>query len=437
MKAPAIVRDAATDKSSDAPAREGAGNGLVTQLLIIGTAAFVTTIAQMEVIGQLPVRYFLKTHLHVNPEQMSLFFLCAALAWYVKPLVGLISDSVPLFGTRRRHYLMISAAAAGVFWLLLGVVPPSYLPLLFVAVMLNLMMVIASTAMGGLLVEQAQRLGATGRLSSLREGLNMLAVTIGLPLGGYLAQAAIGWTALIAACLLFSLAVVVFLLLREAPVGAREEGALQKSVSQLRVLFRSRSLWAAGGLLFLFYVAPGFATPLYFMQTDELKFSQSYIGWLAVAGGVTGMMGALIYGRVCKVMPLRRLIVIGITVSALFTLLYLFYTSHAKALAIVAVSGLVGTFGVIPLYDLAARATPKGCEALGFALMMSLRNLAVSGADLIGSWLIQTHQWQFSSLVWINTGTTLLVLLAVPLLPRHLLDRSDTDAREGAPDAGL
>jgi predicted MFS family arabinose efflux permease len=429
LKAPAIIRDAGTKETSSDRAREGAGNGLVTQLLIIGAAAFVTTIAQMEVIGQLPVRYFLKTYLHVNPEQMSLFLLCAALAWYVKPLVGLISDSVSLFGTRRRHYLMISAAAAGVFWLLLGVVPPSYLPLLFVAVMLNLMMVIASTAMGGLLVEQAQRLSATGRLCSLREGLNMLAVTIGLPVGGYLAEAAIGWTALIAACLLFGLAITVFLLLHEAPVGVREEGAVEKSVSQLGVLFGSRTLWAAGGLLFMFYVAPGFATPLYFMQTDELRFSQSFIGWLAVAGGVTGMMGALIYGGVCKVLRLRRLIVIGIALSALTTLLYLFYSSRETALAIVALSGLVGTFGVIPLYDLAARATPKGCEALGFALMMSLRNLAVNGADWVGSWLIQTHQWQFSSLVWINAGTTMLVLLAVPLLPRHLLDRSDTDVR--------
>ena len=58
--------------------------------LVVGSAAFVTTIAQMEIIGQLPIRYLLKNHLGVAPEQMSLFLLLATIAWYVKPLAGLI-----------------------------------------------------------------------------------------------------------------------------------------------------------------------------------------------------------------------------------------------------------------------------------------------------------------------------------------------------------
>ena len=70
---------------------------------VIGAAAFVTTIAQTEVIGQLPIRYLLKEHLHVAPEGMSLFLFFAGIAWYLKPLAGIISDSIPLFGTRRRH----------------------------------------------------------------------------------------------------------------------------------------------------------------------------------------------------------------------------------------------------------------------------------------------------------------------------------------------
>lgn len=394
-------------------------------VFIIGAAAFVTTIAQMEVIGQLPIRYLLKEYLHVAPQGMSMFLFLAAFAWYLKPLAGLISDSVPLLGTRRRHYLIFSSLTAGICWIALGTIHESYSSVLAIAVVLNLMMVFASTAMGGMLVEQARRFGATGRLSALREGLNSIAVTIGLPVSGYLAVRAIGWTAALAAGLLFALALCVFFFLGEEGGAKRDRNVWSAAVVQLKTLFHSKALWTAGCLIFLFYVTPGFATPLYYIQIDKLGFSQPFIGWLAVIGGITGMAGALVYARLCKILPLRPLLAGGIILSAALTLLFLYYDSRNSAMIITAVSGIGGTLGVIPLYDLSARATPPGCEGLGFALMMSLRNLAVNGGDWIGSWFMQSLHWSFSDLVFINAGTTLLVLLALPILSGELLRGGD------------
>ena len=57
--------------------------------------------------------------------------------------------------------------------------------------------------------------------------------------------------------------------------------------------------------------------------------------------------------------------------------------------------------------------------------MMSVRNAALAVSDIFGSWLIERHQVSFFSLVWLNAGTTALVLLAVPFLPRGLIDRRD------------
>ena len=177
---------------------------------------------------------------------------------------------------------------------------------------LNLMMVFASTTMGGMLVEQAQRFGATGRLSALREGLDSLAVTIGLPVSGYLAVHAIIWTSVPAASLLFALASCVFLFLSEERSSKRDAEAWSTARMQIRTLLHSRPLWTAGGLILLFYITPGFDTPLYYIQIDKLGFSQPFIGWLAVIGGITGMAGAVIYARVCKALPLRPLLAAGL-----------------------------------------------------------------------------------------------------------------------------
>jgi predicted MFS family arabinose efflux permease len=307
----------------------------------------------------------------------------------------------------------------------MGVIPESYRSILFIAMALNLMMVFTSTAMGGMLVEQAQRFGATGRLSALREGVDSLAVTIGLPLSGYLAVYAIGWTSILAAGLLFGLAFCVLIFLHEEREAKRNGEVWSKAVVQLKTLLHSRTLWTAGSLIFLFYVTPGFTTPLYYIQIDKLGFSQPFIGWVAVIGGITGMAGAAIYARVCKALPLGLLLACGIILSSILTLLYLYYESHRAAIIITAVNGLGGTLAVVPLYDLAARATPRGCEGLGFALMMSLRNLAANGGDWVGSWLMQSLHWNFSGLVFISAGTTLLVLFAIPIVPVQILRGSD------------
>jgi hypothetical protein len=80
----------------------------------------------------------------------------------------------------------------------------------------------------------------------------------------------------------------------------------------------------------------------------------------------------------------------------------------------------------LALMDLAARATPRGSEALGFAIMMSILNVAQSLSDVFGSWLIDHLHFTFFRLVWLNAATTALVLVLIPLVPRLLLDRTDT-----------
>src|SRR5262249_53969277 len=94
--------------------------------VMIGLGAFVTTLCQPGVIGRLPLRLFLKDHLDLSAQAVATFTFVTAFAWNVKPVAGILSDAVPLFGTRRRHYMMIGAAMAALGWLAMGVLPPTY-----------------------------------------------------------------------------------------------------------------------------------------------------------------------------------------------------------------------------------------------------------------------------------------------------------------------
>jgi predicted MFS family arabinose efflux permease len=321
---------------------------------------------------------------------------------------------------------LLSAALAALCWLLMGAVSQRYTFLLIAAVALNIFMVISSTVMGGLMVEAGQRYNAAGRISSLRQGVQNAGSVINGVMGGFLATVAFGWTAGIGAFLLFILVPLTYKYLPERRIAMRDTDMMENASMQIIAILKSGTLWVAAGFVFLYYMAPGFGTPLYFIQVDTLKFSPKYIGLIETVSGICGIGSALLYGLVCKKLSLRLLLTIGIGASALWTLFYLFYSSRS-AMAIDASSSFVGIIAEIAMMHIAVRATPKGCEALGFSLMMSVRNFSLSANDIIGSWLIDHCHWEFNKLVIVNAATTAIVLILIPLLPKALMSRREED----------
>lgn len=398
---------------------------LTRWVVVIGAATFATTMSQTGIL-RLPFQNLLKSELHVSREAMASFFALTAFAWYFKPLAGILTDSVPLFGTRRRHYVLLSAFCAAAFFIFCGVASHRYAGLVILLVAANAMLVIGSTVAGALTVEAGQRYGATGRLTSAMYVVANGCVLLGGPLGGFLAARAFGFTA--ATCAIISLSMVPFAwwFVREPAANKQKSNETwTKAKAQFFWLIRSRTMWTAAGLLFLVYIAPGFATPLYYLQTDTLKLSQEFIGTLILLGGLFGIAGSFLYAFLCPKFRLRVLLYLSITASALGSLGYLFYRSATAATLVESENGLIAAFVTLALMDLAARATPRGSEALGFALMMSVLNGAQSLSDVFGSWLMDQHHVSFSNLVWLNAGTTALVLALIPLLPRALIERRD------------
>src|SRR6516162_3314074 len=210
-------------------------------MLIIATGTISTSLAQPDLLD-LPIRHLLKDELHVSQSQMAMLFGIGALAWYVKPLAGLLVDSVALFGTRRRHYLIVSTLAVSALWLLLGIVSHSYSLLLVTVVAMQFMLVIGSTALGGLLVEWGKLLGAEGRLVSCRIFVEDACTLIAGPLAGYLAGLAFGTATLIAAVIAVMTAPIAAMYVAE-PVQDKTKALEAHPLRDLRLVLNSRAMW--------------------------------------------------------------------------------------------------------------------------------------------------------------------------------------------------
>ena len=273
---------------------------------LVGAGIFVSTLAQTGVLGRLPFEFLLKGHLHLAPQALAGFFALAALPWNFKPLAGLLSDSTPIFGTRRKHYLLLSASAAFVLWYLSGAISETFSALVAVAIGLNVALMIISTATGGVLVEAGQEYHATGRLTAIRFVVMNVATLIAGPLGGFLAARTFGLTAGTGALLCLSLVPATLWWLKEPPTARRDAGVWTAARLQLKEIFRSGTVWGAAGMLFLVQISPGFATPLFYYQTDSLGFSPQFIGDLLLASSCLGILAAWIYGGLCKRLACAR-----------------------------------------------------------------------------------------------------------------------------------
>lgn len=425
-------------KTSAAPADAGLSTATAAvttpggAFLLIGLGLLATTLGNPLwnsgglPAGGLPLNILLKEQLHFDAAQIAGFVGLAGLPWYFKPVAGVLCDAIPFFGSRRRHYLLACAAAAAVLWITLGVIAPAPRTLLATVLLLTTFVMVASTVTGGLLVEAGRHFNATGRMSSIRLSIVRTCDLVGATLGGWLAGRPLILLGLLGALLHAGLFVGTWRWLRESPAPSAPRPDVWVDLRrQGRTIVQARTLWGAAGMIFLVMAEPGFGTPLLFRQRDALQFSTGFIGLLGTISAFTGIAGALLYGRICRHWSLRRLLAAGIGCHVVGTLVYLTYDSRTAAVVVAVVSGWFFSLAILPLLDLSARVTPRGSEALGYSVILSVMNLAVLASNLAGSWLYSRFGLTFTELVWLNSGTTLIAFLAVPFLPAALVDRRD------------
>ena len=431
----------------DAPRRRAAGR-IAPSVVLVMVGIMSTTLAQDAVLGKLPLQNLLKNGLHESRSATSGFFFLSGIAWYFKPLGGILTDAFPVFGSRRRTYLMASAALGTLVWLAVCAVSPRYGALVWMMMLLSVFMMLASTVVGAVLVENAHASGASGRLTSLRFTVQGACSIFAALAGGYLATQWLGWTAIACAAILFLIVPVAFLTLHEPKVTANSQEILAGAGRQLKRILAARPMWAAGGLMALFYIAPGFGTALFFRQQSDLHMAPPAQGVLSMIGAAGAIAGAVSYAFLCRRFRLRTLLLACLSLATATTLGYLFYDSFAQAQVIEAVHGFGAALATMSLIDLSVRATPAGSEGLGYALMISINNLARLGTDWMGSTMLDRLHVPFSSLVLMNAGATLVAVPLVLLLPLALVrpreaERCDDPSmlvglqQEGAFDGGV
>ena len=430
------MNDQAISPPADAPPSD---RGLTTHLLIFFALVYV-----VEGVGQVggliaqPLSYYLKQAQGWTPLQVTAYLAIFNFPWIIKPIYGAFSDFVPLFGYRRKSYLIAANIAAIVgFILVTQLEAPS--TLVWALQLTAYAMAISSTVCGAVLVEQGQRLGQSGKFVNQQWLWFNFAAMLASILGGQLVQHFAPGTALHAAAAIVAVAPVAVLVGSIFFVPERKArldvAALRGTFGGLAAAFKKRELWIIAIFLFFYYFSPGLSTPLYYVMTDDLKFSQGYIGALGSIGSAGWVVGALSYRRLFGGLSSKRILQLSIVLGTASTAAYLLLYNETSAAVLSFCSGFSAMLATVATVTLAADYCPPKSEGFSFAVMMSIINLATATADIVGSFLFQ-HLFghTLAPLILVSAAFTALAFVLLPLL--HLGNKPQ-GAAIGVTSAGV
>lgn len=361
-----------------------------------------------------------------SDSEITDFAALLALPWSLKPLFGLLTDFVPLLGSRRRNYLIASTAAAALGLAAACFLPtdrPAPLALLGWLLIPTAAVAFSDVVADALMIEVGAPRGLTGRLQAVQWAC-MYAATIATGLvGGWLSAHHLErYGFAICAALSAGTLVLTIFFVRDAPtLGARPSwSAARRGLGRL---LRARGLLAVAGFLFLFNFNPFSDRVLYLHLTGAMGLDQRLYGQMVSILAAACLVASVLYGVYCRRVPMRRMVHASIALGVLMTLLYGGLAGPVSGRLIAVGVGLAYMTATLIQLDLAARACPPEVAGTAFAVLMALENLANASSTFLGGRL---YAWggahwgpstSFRVLVATGAAFTAASWLLVPYLP--------------------
>jgi MFS family permease len=380
-------------------------------------------------IASLSLLFLLKDRLGLSAAETATFMSVVALAWTIKPLYGLLSDFVPLFGYRRRSYLLCTTSLAALAWLSLGLrAQHGYWSTLLVLMLCGLGLAFTDVLCDAVMVETGKPLGMTGRFQSIQWGAINTALVLSGVGGGWLAEQMSPQHTFLIISLFPAISFITTALTLREPRSRFDREALQATARAIWSALGSRPLWIAAGFIFLYNFSPSFGVPLTYYMTDMLKFSKVSLGQLASLGAAAAVLGAFIFGRFFRRLPMRQALNLSVGLGVVSTLAYLGLGGWWSAVALAVGVGASSMVALLAILDLAARSCPERAEGTFFAALMSVNNLAGIASANVGGRL---YEWLgLRPLILISAAATAVCWLVVPLI--HVPEAAGAKREGGA-----
>lgn len=427
-------------------------------------------------LSRLAVTFFLKDELKLDPAETALLGGLGAAPWLIKPLYGFISDGLPLFGYRRRSYLVLCGLLGALSWGALALLVNTKAAAVAAIVLSSASVAVADVVVDSMVVERArgESQATSGALQSLCWGSSAIGGIVSAYLSGYLVET-YGTRFVFGVTSLLPLATsCVGFLVKEEPVtreGHAGDGGTAQQLppggngavaaaappppgfvdtvrTQLVFLWetiRQPTILLPTIFIFAWQATPQADTAMFYFTTNKLGFGPEFLGRVRLVTSIASLAGVGVYNVFLKEVPLRKMFLwttllgtgLGFTQLLLVTGANrtLGISDQYFAISDTLVLTVLSQIQFMPILVLAAKLCPPGVEATLFATLMSVSNGGGVTGGLLGGGL--THALGVTSTQFSNLALLLVLcnsssLLTLPFLRLLPSEEEMDDAVAGA-----
>lgn len=398
-------------------------------------------------LARVGTEYYMKDVQKVQPSEAQIYAGITSIPWIVKPLWGLLTDVLPIYGYRRRPYFIFAGFLGVISMLLLSLHGKLHL----VLALLSLTAGSAGVAIADVTIDAcvAQNSIKHESLAADMQSLCALSASIGALIGFFISGI---FVHLIGPKGVFGLLTIpaglVFLvgILLDEPYMPNFD---YRQVNQ-RFLDAGKAMWTTlkcpdvwRPCLYMYLsiaLSLDIHEGMFYWYTQDSKdgpaFSQETVGFIFSIGSVGSLLGAILYQNVLKDYPFRDLLFwtqLLFGLSGMLDLILVFRLNLKYGISdyffIVideSVYQMIGRLKWMPLLVLSAKLCPSGIEGTFFALLMSIDNVGILSATWGGGFLLHVlnvTRTNFDSLWLVILIRNILRVSPICLL--YLIPRGD------------
>lgn len=400
-------------------------------------------------LSRVSTQYYMKDDQKLQPSEAQVYSGIIQIPWLVKPLWGILTDTVPILGYRRRPYFVFAGFLGVISMLVLSL--HERLGLAFA--LLSLMAGSAGVAIADVTIDACVTQNSISHPSLASDMQSMcglsssLGALVGFSLSGFFVHL-IGPKGVFGLLTIPSgLVILVGMMLRESHgptfVDRRVSEKLLDASKAIWKTLKCQIVWRPCLYMYL-SIALGLnvAEGMFYWYTDAKEgpsFSQEVVGSIYAVGAVGSLLGVLIYQNLLKNHPFRDILfwtqllwgASGLLdlVLVLRINLKIGLPDYFFVVIDAVISHMIGRIKLLPLLVLSSKLCPPGIEGTFFALIMSIDHVGMLSSSWAGGLLLhvlKVTRTQFDNLWLAILIRSLLRIVPIGLL--FLIPRSDPNS---------
>ena len=392
-------------------------------------------------LARLATTYYLKDDLQMSAAEVAALQGLFVAPWVVKPIYGFLSDTVPLFGYRRKSYLGLSGIVGCLSFLAMASFPGSKAVFLGSNVVAAASVAFADVVADSVVVERSRDDEVSARLQSVSWASRYAGSIVASLLSGVALEQLGARGCWLATSPLPLLVAVAGLAIEEERTSKKDavdvflSEAAKSQLTKLWAALTSDEVFRPAIFIFLWQSTPTCASAFFYFSTGSaadggLGFDPDFLGKASAIGSVAGMVGIAAYNAFFSKARLSSIIATTATLSAIIGCLPLVliyglnkdYGVPDKFFAIGdgVVQQALGDVGFIPILVIAAKVCPPGIEGSLFAALMSIYNLGILTSQELGAGL--TALFGVTKTNFTNLGPLVVICSFSSMLPLLALD---------------